>query len=409
MNRNLSKLIQQNISFEPKNVVENWADLAALLALIIAIVISFLDHGLYEWRFWLSLILAATFFIIGTAVKTKELLWLRNLHVALLASMPAALILLRINGWAAILMLFILSAMVMYHLPSNLGYIWICGFGVFLIAVYSTMWQNNGDVFVAIGTFAGFLFFGNSAKSQLEAVHANSESTRLLAELRDAHRQLQAQAAQSEELAALEERNRLAREVHDTLGHRLTVAAVQLEAIQKLISREPAKAEEMAGIVREQIVDGLDELRRTVSTLRAPVEEDLTLGNALKHLVSDFEQATELSIELSLVDELPELPNSHRHALYRAAQEGLTNIQKHANARHAWITVERQNGSVVLTVTDDGYGIDEAVNHNGFGLRGLRERAIQVGGSSQIKRRASGGTEAIFAVPIVDGQKSLYP
>lgn len=392
--------IQRHVTFSLKDAIGGWADSAAAIALLAVVFISYFDHGLYAWRFWLSGGLAVAFYMGGTCVETDDIRWLRNLHMTLLALIPVLFIVLEINGWAAVLMFFILSAIVMYHLPSTNGYIWICGFGLFLLILYSTIWADIGSIFVAIGTFTGFLFIGNSARSQLEALQANAESTRLLAELQDAHQQLQEQATQAEELAASEERNRLAREVHDTLGHRLTVAAVQLEAAQKLIEREPAKAESMVGTVRTQVLEGLEELRHTVSKLRAPLAEDLSLPISLRRLANDFEQATGLSLQLTIDDTLPLLSANHRLPLYRVAQEALTNVQKHACAQHVQVEVYTTNGQLALSITDDGRGIDPDATQMGFGLRGLEERAEQVDGTLRVRPLKDGGTRVTFTVPI---------
>lgn len=392
--------IRQHVYFTPEKAFESWADLAAAVTIVVAVGISLFEHGIFEWRFWFALVFATAYFLIGFCVTTDNLPWLRNFKIALLTSVPVSFILLGINGWGAVLMFFILSALVMYQLPSTWGYFWICGFGLFTIVIYATIWADIGSIFAAIGTFAGFLFFGSAAEAQLKAMRASAESRRLLQELQDAHRRLQAQAAQAEELAASQERNRLAREVHDTLGHRLSVAAVQLEAVQKLISRDPDKARTMAENVYSQVLEGLQELRRTVSTLRAPLEEDLPLANALTRLVHTFEEATDIEGQLTLKEPLPELPAGHRHALYRATQEALTNVQKHAQARHVSISLRRERDHVVLRVADDGRGMKKEQNNQGFGLRGLKERAVQLGGRAKVASRTGRGTEIIFSIPV---------
>lgn len=113
----------------------------------------------------------------------------------------------------------------------------------------------------------------------LRADAARQETQQVLDELDDAHQQLQTYAAQVEELAVAEERNRLSREVHDTLGHRLTVLIVQLAGAERLVAKQPDRATEKIATVRQQLDEGLGELRRTVAMLRAPSETDLALPN----------------------------------------------------------------------------------------------------------------------------------
>jgi signal transduction histidine kinase len=164
----------------------------------------------------------------------------------------------------------------------------------------------------------------------------------------------------------------------------------------------------MVATARDQVRDALAELRRTVATLRAPVEADLALEPALKRLAGGFEQATGISVHLSLPEVLPSLSAPQRLALYRGAQEGLTNIQKHAQASQAWLSLEQQNGQLSLVVSDDGMGLEDgATGQDGFGLRGLQERAAQLGGQVYLEPRTGGGTQLSMMVPLVTGGEDL--
>lgn len=247
----------------------------------------------------------------------------------------------------------------------------------------------------------GFYFFISFAFATNRANQARAESQRLLAELQETHQQLQAYATQVETLAVAEERNRLAREMHDTIGHRLTVAAVQLEAAQKLIHKDAAKAETLVATVREQVREALQELRQTVATLRHPLEADLPLSQALRRLIRDFEEASGVAVNVLLPDDLPELPPAHRLAVYRTVQEGLTNVQKHAQAAQVWLQLVQQNGVLLLRMSDDGVGWPEERPSTGFGLRGMAERAAQLGGELHLEPRPGGGAQLRLQLPLV--------
>jgi signal transduction histidine kinase len=99
-------------------------------------------------------------------------------------------------------------------------------------------------------------------------------------------------------------------------------------------------------------------------------------------------------------EELPVLEPQQRQAIYRAAQESLTNIQRHAEARNVWMQLQRQENGIVLYVSDDGVGIPPKINADGFGLKGLRERASHLGGDFQLSPRPGGGSQAIFHIPL---------
>ena len=232
--------------------------------------------------------------------------------------------------------------------------------------------------------------FGHSLRSTELARRQNQQ---LLDELRAAQDQLR-------DLAVAEERNRLAREMHDSLGHRLTVAVVQLEGAQRLIPLDGERAARMIGTMRDEMKEALAELRRTVAALRSPAETDQPLEAAVSQLARSFQASTGLSIHITPAAEFPVLPESYRLAFFRAAQEALTNVQRHAAAANVWLRLEADEAQVRLTVDDDGAGLpQEAEAASGSGLRGLRERAAALGGQLSVRRRPEGGTQIVFNAP----------
>lgn len=295
---------------------------------------------------------------------------------------------------------FILSVDAMMLLPPRRGYLWIALFSLLTAGVF-TINYGLKEAFFATPIYAGaYLFFGIFASTTARAEAAKQESQELLEELRAAHKKLQEYTLQAEDLAVAEERNRLAREMHDTLGHRLTVAAVQLEAAQRLISNEPERATEIIHTVRDQVREALQELRQTVAALREPLEADLSLPRALLRLATSFEQATNIQVEMKFVSHLPNLPHTHRLAFYRAAQEALTNIQRHAQASRLTLHLEEAGESIRLRVVDDGVGIPAEAESKGFGLRGLQERAQRLGGRLRYGQNPTGGTELALIIPV---------
>jgi signal transduction histidine kinase len=106
---------------------------------------------------------------------------------------------------------------------------------------------------------------------------------------------------------------------------------------------------------------------------------------------------------LPRAEELPDLPDTHRLAVYRAAQEALTNIQRHAEASQVWLVLAGDGGAVTLLVGDDGKGLSLSGDQAGFGLHGLRERAAQLGGEMHVEPRRGGGTQVSFRVPVDGG------
>ncbi|MCB9007980.1 MAG: sensor histidine kinase [Ardenticatenaceae bacterium] len=298
--------------------------------------------------------------------------------------------------------LFILSAQAMLFLPLIPGLIWIV---VFIAATWAAAFfafdAIHANDFVAI--LGGYLFFGTFGAGLRQANEARKHSQRLLAELQEAHEQLRAFTSQAQQLAVAEERNRLAREMHDALGHRLTVAVVQLEGAQRLIPTAPERSASMIEAMRGQLKEALAELRQTVSALRSPVGASAINGSletAVAHLVQTFQEATGLTVNLTIPEELPLLPESHHLALYRAAQESLTNVQRHAKAQQAWLVIGADDDHITLTVSDDGQGFGDEGADGRFGLIGLRERAKKLGGSLTLTAAKEGGAQLRLQLPV---------
>ena len=245
------------------------------------------------------------------------------------------------------------------------------------------------------------------------AEKARGEVERLAAELSDANDRLRENAAQAEELAAARERNRLAREIHDGLGHCLTVVHVQLEAAESthgLGSAHPAAvAVERA---RSMVRAGLQDVRRSVSALRASPLQGRSLADAVREVASECTSAG-LPAAVVVLGAGRDAPLQAAAAVYRGTQEGLTNCRKHARATAATVTLDyRLAGRLRLTVADDGAGAPNGIGAGdgvgpqadqsaaaGFGILGLRERAEQVGGTVDVRALPGGGFELTVEVP----------
>ncbi len=248
----------------------------------------------------------------------------------------------------------------------------------------SLMSFASGVVFVA----------GFTIVTQREAAQ-RAKIEQLAAELRSANAVLAHYATQVEQLATMQERNRLAREIHDTLGHYLTALSVQLEAARALLGKQPAAVEPI--IVKAQTLarDGLSEVRRSVAALRATPIENKPLPDALRELVAEA-QASGLDVAYRVEGNASAVSAAIEMTLYRAVQEGLTNIRKHANATHAEVWLTYQPDQVLLRVQDNGSQPSKA-NDAGFGLIGLRERAQLLRG--QVKTSWQNGFMLEVSVP----------
>lgn len=350
---------------------------------------------------WVVIILLATIAVVQMRLPKKASpAWTVHFFLAVHGSLVGALMFLQ-PGWTMYPVLYMTPiTWSILILPLQWGLFWIAVY-TFATSMSIAVGISPGEGLIAFFLYGVlYCFLGAFASALARADAARSASQALLADLQQAHAQLQEYATRVEELAIMEERSRLAREMHDTLGHRLTVASVQLEAAQRLCANDSERAADLIDTVREQVRDGLRELRATVATLHTPVEAHLQLRSALRRLMSHFEEATGLTIHRVLPTEMPQLPDAHRLALFRAAQEALTNIQRHAEASQVWLVLTTGDGVVSLLISDDGKGFRLNGGQTGFGLQGLRERAERLDGELHLEPRPGGGTQLSFRLPL---------
>ena len=326
--------------------------------------------------------------------------WQYHLYLALQTSVVASLLMLRPGSLMLPMLFCVLSVTTPLSLSLRAAALWIITFALINTFNFAYVIQWDEGWLVSLPYTVGYIFVGTAAYSLARASAAQRRSEALLAELQTTYQQLQEYAGRVEELAVSQERNRLAREMHDALGHRLTVSAVQLEGAERLIPHEPTRAARMVNTVRREVVEALAELRRTVATLRTPLDADLSLPAALARLVTGFEDATGVKVTWLLPDELPPLPDAYRLAFYRVAQEALTNVQRHAQAQQVWLELALENGAITLLVKDDGQGFVPETNPTGFGLRGLRERAVHLSGEFHLEANPGSGTQICFHLPL---------
>jgi two-component system sensor histidine kinase UhpB len=200
-------------------------------------------------------------------------------------------------------------------------------------------------------------------------------------------------------LAAQEnERRRLARELHDEVGQTLTGVVLQLQAVQRMA---PNELQEAIVDAQETARAGVEDMREIARGLRPQALDEFGLRSALVSLAAQASDHTSVRVRPQLADKLPALAHEQDLAIYRVAQESLTNVGRHANARYVDLSlVQTDAGNVELRVRDDGRGIAaHEANGAGTGLAGMRERALLIGGRLSIRAHEEGGTEVRLTVP----------
>jgi signal transduction histidine kinase len=223
---------------------------------------------------------------------------------------------------------------------------------------------------------------------------------KLMGAQREARRSLATHSATLEQLATSRERNRLARELHDTLAHSLSGIAVQLEAARTLWEDDPDQARAMVEQSLESARGGLGEARRAIQALRASPLEELGLEAALCQLGEDAAERVGIPVDVTFGDKVGELDPELENAVYRIADEALTNVSRHSNAEQATVQLVRRGGKIRLEVADDGSGFDVSapVLEGHIGIMGMTERAVMVGGTVELSSEPGSGTTVRFEV-----------
>jgi len=201
-----------------------------------------------------------------------------------------------------------------------------------------------------------------------------------------------------------EERRRLRRDLHDGLGAQLAGLTVQTGVLRGLIVRDPAAAEELAGELREELRTAIADIRRLVHGLRPPALDELGLFGALQRLAENIgADAAGPRISVEVPAGLPPLPAAVEVAVYRIAQEALTNVVRHAEATSCGVRLLAGQEHITLEVTDDGTGLSRGTQDPGVGLSSMRERAAEVGGTCSVEEVPGSGTRVVARLPLTEG------
>lgn len=234
-------------------------------------------------------------------------------------------------------------------------------------------------------------------------------------ELETAHRQLAESAAQEQELAVLRERTRLAREMHDTLGHALVLVSVKLEAALRLRARDPQRSDQELESTQEIVRESMKELRASIANLRSPALEREPACRALSRYAREMGQRAGLRVSYDLHPDIEGLPETIEETLWKVGQEALTNVEKHAHAQNVLLHISRQDSQVLLKIADDGVGLppdlcqhreENSVHYESpkdhYGLSGMLERVKNVHGELSIHANGDYGTAVEVALPLVE-------
>jgi NarL family two-component system sensor histidine kinase YdfH len=265
---------------------------------------------------------------------------------------------------------------------------------------------SSWDVQALVGflPIAGFmlLFVFIYVTLLVRQVEAHERTQKLLRELEIAHQRLQEYANQVEELTLSQERERMARELHDTLAQGVAGLILQLEAADGHLEQgNSARAHAVVQQAMQRARTTLDEARRAIQALRPAVLEEGDLVDALRREVDQFTATTGTPATLDIDGSLPELAADGAQNVLRIVQESLTNVARHADASHVLVRLAERDGFLQVMIQDDGVGFDPdgaQGRPDKFGLAGMEERAQRIGGVLQVESAAGEGTTVTLQV-----------
>jgi signal transduction histidine kinase len=273
--------------------------------------------------------------------------------------------------------------------------------GAIALAYYAAVYFSTGSLQIlwdnSISFFAGLIFVLVLTQMAVSEEHGRIEMERLAHQLEDANHQLSEYAVQVEELAISKERNRLAREIHDGLGHYLTAIYMQLQAARATLEADPVRSLESMTNAQNLTQEALADVRKSVGALRSLPSDNRSLHELLNSLLAECNQAS-IRADLTIAGEPYHLKPQIELTIYRAAQEGLNNVRKHSGANQVSVILDYHDKTRVrLEIADNGHGAQNS--SSGYGLLGLRERTQLLGGKMSTESVPGTGFKLTVEVP----------
>ncbi len=307
-----------------------------------------------------------------------------------------------------VIFFFVMVVLIAWQYPFRYIIAYVAGLSLY------QFWLSSPDVFTRLSVDGGWLILQAATMLivgyvivQLASIQREQRAALAQAYEQQAavNARLQRYAAAVEQLTIIRERNRMARELHDTLAHSLSAVTVQLEAVRSLWSVDAKAAHRMLDQADQVARRGLTEARRSLQDLRATPLQDLGLVAALRELAETAAERSGASLELHLPGRIAgSLPPAVEQGVYRIAQETLENVVRHAQAGSLLVRLERDGSRLALTIEDDGLGTDldaeSAPPEDQLGIRGMQERASLIEGELHITSQPGQGTSVHLTVPL---------
>jgi len=369
-----------------------------LTTYILVVAIGILGvGGLHQWpaRIGFAVVCLGFIAVYAYVVHTDTITHYPHWYFTVQTILYVGLLVLHTASDAFVVLLLVLTIHAMIIFPPRIAARWVVLFyvlnGVSGFLAYSV--ENAiGSLILTAGLFLLFTMIGHSVRQTELARMENEELVKVL----------QVTQEHLHELVIAEERNRMAREIHDGLGHYLTATAMQIQGAKAVLEHADSSTPDPAvlsalGKAETLLQEALADVRRSVGALREAHTVQKPLPDAIADLVAESRASATMEVEYDLVGTPRPLKSSVELTLYRVAQEGLTNVRKHARASHVMLTLQYDPHKIGLRVWDDGK--HATVGQNGYGLLGLRERVQLVGGTVDISALPGEGFRLSVEIP----------
>jgi signal transduction histidine kinase len=301
-----------------------------------------------------------------------------------------------------------LSGQAIWDQQTRKGYWFVGGFSIFCVVVMMLVYGALDGLGFAVSYVAGCIIVAVLSSATLRSIRAREESQQLLLELRDANQKLVDYSQKVERLSASEERNRLARELHDSVSQTIFSMTLTAQAAKMLLESDPPRTAGLLDHLQTLSQNALQEMRTLIQELRPHSIVENGLRAALIKHAAERENQDNLAVKLQ-IDENLDLSTETAEGLYRVVQEALNNIVKHAQTNQAEVTIEQTRDWVNLTIKDHGAGYDpKATRHRSghVGLQSMQERVESMGGTFNIDSSPDKGTTIeVTKIPTTATQK----
>jgi len=408
MNTNSSDIPVRSSNRSDGQLIQITTYVILLLTSIIFITGNYVAIG--SWQFYttillFSLILIANIFwrMVEEKLKSNELSNIAFIVFCVLISLSIAWI---GKYYNIVFMIFMITAQAFIVLRYKIASIIIA---VFVVVYLAIMWLIGFDIEgmlnISIALAVGLVFVITLSIVLRRYAEQTTRSESLAKQLQLANQELVEARQKEKELAASEERVRLARDIHDGLGHHLTALNIQLQAAIKMFETQPEKSLEAIQICRQEAKAALDEIRHSVAIMRSSPLDGKSLKQAIRYLVGNFELSTGQRVDLDIAEDIDFSDRQISDTIYRTIQEGLTNIQKHAKQfTKIRISIRLMNQLIHLEIEDNGLSLEHENYGKGFGLAGIRERAELMGGEMTMDTKNGQGFGILVKIPYPDNQ-----